>query len=326
MSRWDGDAAAAAEYEALAQKTHAAIRALFPREDGRGLADHLNVDGSADRQIRPNPIFALTLPRRDGIEDGPDRWWGEDLSRAILETVVDRCVLPHGVTSLDPADPDWKGRHLDLDHYYYDAAYHNGDVWLWLSGPVIQALCDAGREIEAYALLSPLTADLMNHGAVGTLREIRDGERTRLEDYGGATSQAWSLAEYLRVFTEGFMGFRPRAMEREVDFVPRLPRQLANMAGRVRFGGQDWELRMTDRVFELIPLESDDEREGFATTRPALGSDRSGVRGDSVAPDSEARPETWTVNVLLPDGELHTRQVRIPGASPLNWYWSTARE
>lgn len=233
LAEWDGDEAAAARYGALAARAHAAIRQLFRREDGSGLADHLNPDGSQDTQLRPNQIFALTLPRREGAEDGPHNWWGEALSREILDTVVEYCVLPHGVTSLAPQDPAWLGRHLDLDHHYYDAAYHNGDVWLWLSGPVIQALCEAGRQDEAWSLLDPLTRDLLERGAVGSMREIRDGEARDLEDFGGATSQAWSLAEYLRVYHEAFLGWTPRAMERSVIWRPRPPAALPQLAALV---------------------------------------------------------------------------------------------
>ena len=237
LAEWDGDAKAAAAHRATAKRVHASILELFPRGDGLGFADHMNVDGSRDLQIRPNQIFALTLPRRESPDDGPEKWWGEELAAEILDAVVDHCVLPHGVTSLAPSDPAWIPRHLDLADHYYDEAYHNGDVWLWMSGPVIQALCDAGRQDEAWTMLEPLRKDLLERGAVGTMREIRDGEATDLEDFGGATSQAWSLAEYLRVHSEGFLGWEPRAMEREVYFRPRLPSSIKALRGSVRLEG-----------------------------------------------------------------------------------------
>jgi glycogen debranching enzyme len=113
-----------------------------------------------------------------------------------METVV----LPHGVTSLDPKDPDFKPRHLDLDRYYYDAAYHNGDVWVWLTGPMVTCMRAVGEDEAADRLLAPLVDEILNRGAVGTLREIRDGVDTSgKEEFGGATSQAWSLSEFIRV-------------------------------------------------------------------------------------------------------------------------------
>jgi glycogen debranching enzyme len=237
LAEWDGDQEAAAAHRATANRVHDAILRLFPRGDGLGLADHLNPDGSQDRQLRPNQIFALTLPRRNDPEDGPENWWGKELAAEILDAVVDHCVLPHGVTSLAPSDPAWIPRHLDLDDHYYDEAYHNGDVWLWLSGPVIQALCDAGRQDEAWTMLEPLTKDLLERGAVGTMREIRDGEARDLEDFGGATSQAWSLAEYLRVHGEAFLGWHPRLMAQEVYLRPRIPADVEELEGGVWLEG-----------------------------------------------------------------------------------------
>ena len=295
LAGWDGDPAAAARHRRRADRARDAIRQRFPRGDGLGLADHLNRDASRDLQVRPNQLFALTLPRRDGAADGPDEWWGADLAREILDTTARRCVLPHGVTSLDPADPAWVGRHLDWDDHFFDAAYHNGDVWLWLSGPVIQALCEAGRADEAWQAAQPLLDDLMDHGCVGSLREIRDGEARRLEDYGGATSQAWSLAELLRVFHEAFLGLHPRAMEREVLWIPRPPAALTRLAGRVRLGDRDWQVALDGDRAVWSPL-------------PALSS---------AAPERE----TWTVTLLRPDGASETRRLDADAREPLNWKW-----
>ena len=116
-------------------------------------------------------------------------------------------ILPHGIASLDPADPDFKPLHLDLDRYYYDAAYHNGDVWEWLTGPAVTCLRAAGREEDARALVRPLIGEILEEACVGSLREIRDGRyEPGKEEFGGATSQAWSLAEFIRVCIEGAAG------------------------------------------------------------------------------------------------------------------------
>ena len=133
--------------------------------------------------------------------------WPPLLDRSQEESVVtevyDHLVLDYGITSLDPADPDFHPRHLDLANYYYDEAYHNGDVWYWLTGPMITALCRVGRVDDARRLLDPLVDDCLDHGAVGAIREIRDGGDTgEREEFGGATFQAWSMAEMIRAMHE----------------------------------------------------------------------------------------------------------------------------
>lgn len=188
----------AARYAQLAARTATSFAREFWRPELGRLTDHLNVDGSADLQLRPNSILAITA-----VEPAWPALLTEEQVRAEIDVVYEKLVLPWGVTSLDPADPDFHPRHLDLANYYYDAAYHNGDVWYWLSGPMITALCRVGRVDDARAMLDVLVRETLDHGAVGAIREIRDGADTGItEEFGGATFQAWSMAELLRAMHE----------------------------------------------------------------------------------------------------------------------------
>ena len=175
------------------------------------LYDHLNTDGTPDMQIRPNAILALwvSLDARD-FETGASAAAEENAAvepligfaeaERIVGTALRTVVLPQGVTSLYPRDPQFHPYHLALDRYYYDEAYHNGDVWEWLSGPMVSCLIYTGREERARGLLAPLVDEILDEACVGSLREIQDGVITPgREEFGGATSQAWSLAEFIRV-------------------------------------------------------------------------------------------------------------------------------
>ena len=124
-------------------------------------------------------------------------------AQAVVQTAIKTVVLPHGVTSLDPADPAFHPKHLDLNSYYYDEAYHNGDVWEWLTGPMVTCMRAVGEEEAAVRLIEPLVDEILSRACVGSLREIQDGVYTQgKEEFGGATSQAWSLAEFIRVCLE----------------------------------------------------------------------------------------------------------------------------
>jgi glycogen debranching enzyme len=207
--------------EEHAAKLRENFRKYFWNEKDNYLFDHLNINGTPDRQIRPNAILALwvsldaaDLAARQVDGDAgtslqtvaPQEW--EELipvarARAIVQTAMKTVVLPHGVTSLDPADPAFHLKHLDLSSYYYDEAYHNGDVWEWLTGPMVTCMRAVGEEEAASTLIEPLIDEILNRACVGSLREIQDGVYTQgKEEFGGATSQAWSLAEFIRVCIE----------------------------------------------------------------------------------------------------------------------------
>ena len=200
-----------ARAEMLAQS----FRSSYWWEDRKYLHDHLNTDGSADTQIRPNALLALwvyldtlkMLDLMDSFRLGEMPEFAELVTwlqfREIVSTAMETVILPHGVTSLDPADPDFKSLHLDLDNYYYDAAYHNGDVWVWLAGPAISCMVAAGEKQAARELFAPMITEILEEGCTGSLREIRDGRFIPgKEEFGGAASQAWSLAEFIRVAIE----------------------------------------------------------------------------------------------------------------------------
>jgi hypothetical protein len=54
-------------------------------------------------------------------------------------------------------------------------------------------------------LFSPMIDEILYEGCTGSLREIRDGRFIPgKEEFGGAASQAWSLAEFMRVSLEEF--------------------------------------------------------------------------------------------------------------------------
>jgi len=193
----------------------------FRDEQSHYLFDHLNADGSPDHQIRPNAVLALwvSLDAKDlaarrverddhtSLDTAAPEKWDElipmEQASAIVETAMKTVVLRQGVTSLDPKDPNFHPYHLNLAQYYYDAAYHNGDVWEWLTGPMVTCMRAVGEDEAAEKLIAPLVDEILNRACVGSLREIQDGVYTEgKEEFGGATSQAWSLAEFIRVCLE----------------------------------------------------------------------------------------------------------------------------
>jgi len=156
----------------------------------------------------------------------------------MVEFVARTCVLPHGVASLDPSDPDFHPRHLDMDRYHFDQAYHNGDVWVWLTGPVVSALVKHGMLEAAWKQTVVLSDLVFTEGAAGTLPELRNGvPDERGENVEGAVSQAWSLAEFLRHFYQDYLGVRPDVLSGVLELSPALPPGFTWVHAPVRLGG-----------------------------------------------------------------------------------------
>jgi predicted glycogen debranching enzyme len=149
------------------------------------------VDGESgdDAASRPNQLLALSLPHPVLT---PERW------PAVLDAACRTLTTPVGLRSLAPGEPDYKAKYFG-DLRARDAAYHQGTVWAWLIGPLVDAWLRVhpdGRR-EALALLTGFVRHL-DHAGVGSISEIFDAESPFTPR--GCIAQAWSVAETLRAW------------------------------------------------------------------------------------------------------------------------------
>ncbi len=177
------------EWEKAASRLGKNFGELFWNDKAGYLYDHLNRDGSPDLQIRPNAILALwvSLDRRDFdplVAANPNlrNVYSEPLvdrerEKAIMRTASETVILPHGVTSLSPKDPQFHARHLAFDKYFFDEAYHNGDVWEWLTGPTVSCLHRRRREGQGMEARRPARGRDLARGLRG--ESARDPGRRR---------------------------------------------------------------------------------------------------------------------------------------------------
>ncbi len=231
----DGSDDRADRWREIADRVTTSFTAAFWNDEKSALYDRLMSDGTPDGRDRPNQAFALSLPDDDLLPLN-ELLTGEQRD-AVLDRLMATCVLPHGVASLSPDDPEFHPVHLDLDRYHFDEAYHNGDVWVWLTGPVVTALVRGGRVAEAWQQTAVLRDMFFNEGAAGTLPELRNGRAPeRGENVAGTVSQAWSLAEFIRNFYQDYLGIRPDMPAGRLDLTPTLPPDLPWVSCPVRLG------------------------------------------------------------------------------------------
>ncbi len=166
----------------------------FPRRfwytPGGYLYDVVDGPSGDDPSLRPNQIFALSLPFP---------LVGGEQAQSVLRVVGEELLTPYGLRSLSPHDPAYHG-HYEGDIWQRDAAYHQGTVWSWLIGPYISAVHRVrGPQAETRRLLEPLLQHL-SEACIGSISEIFDGDDPFAPR--GCVAQAWSVAEVLRTWKE----------------------------------------------------------------------------------------------------------------------------
>jgi 4-alpha-glucanotransferase len=171
----------AERYSELAAKAREGF-SRFVRTDGRGLYDVIGGPWGDDATLRPNQIFAVSLPHSP---------LDARLQRRVVEVVGRELLTSYGLRSLDVAHPDYRPQYLG-GVWERDGSYHQGPVWAFLLGHYALAEYRAfGDAAAAQARLEPLRDHLLDAG-LGTVSEILDGAPPHTPR--GAPSQAWSVA------------------------------------------------------------------------------------------------------------------------------------
>lgn len=183
------------DYQRLARLTAKGFSRFWHQEAGY-CYDVLDTPDGNDASLRPNQIFALSLPPMGKYSYPPL------LTPNQQKQVVDICgqtlLTSYGLRSLASDDPQYQGIYGG-DIYKRDGAYHQGTVWGWLIGSyALGHLRVYNNPTQAEELLAPMANHLTAHG-VGSLSEIFDGDAPIQPR--GCIAQAWTVAEVLRAWS-----------------------------------------------------------------------------------------------------------------------------
>ncbi len=182
------------EYEAIADRTLAKFSRFWNATTGY-CYDVLDSPDGDDASLRPNQIFAVSLPGSGAKNYAPL------LTPIQQRGVVDACsrslLTSYGLRSLAPSHPQYQG-HYGGDRLQRDGAYHQGTTWGWLVGPFVLAHMQVyGDRSQARQFLEPMAHHLLANG-LGTCSEIFDGDAPMTPR--GCIAQAWTVAEVLRAW------------------------------------------------------------------------------------------------------------------------------
>jgi predicted glycogen debranching enzyme len=182
------------QYSARADQVRDSFVDRYFRPDLGYLADVIDGPNGDELQLRPNQIFAISLPH-------------PLLAGAEAATVVDkvgRALLTGlGLRSLSPDDGSYRGDYAG-DPVRRDGGYHQGPVWTWLLGPYAEAHYRVHGDRDAALALLSLSLSLrrpvedhLRDACLGNVSEILEGDAPHRPV--GCVAQAWGVAETLRV-------------------------------------------------------------------------------------------------------------------------------
>jgi len=178
------------DYGPLADAVKKSFNKKFWNKSKKCLYDVIDGDAHG-RATRPNMIFAVSHA-------------GDLISmtrqKQIVKKVKKELLTAGGLRTLSPKDPSYKGTYdTYLPVEQKDLAYHQGTAWPWLMGAYCDALAKVGKKEEIIKAITPLVRFCLE-SPYKSLPEVFSGNPPY--EPGGTTSQAWSVAEVLRVLVE----------------------------------------------------------------------------------------------------------------------------
>ncbi len=149
-------------------------------------------DSFLDLSIRPNQLFAVSLPYSPLEKE-------EQIK--VVEIVRSNLLTPYGLRTLSKHSMDYKGKY-EGNSTQRDSAYHQGTVWPWLLGAYSDALIKVSddKEKAAKELLNTIKSLYGAHlstAGIGSISEIFSANPPQLPD--GCIAQAWSVGECFRL-------------------------------------------------------------------------------------------------------------------------------
>ena len=189
----DRDAEIAKHYKAMADKVQRSFCELFWNESKGCLNDCILPDGSVDESLRPNQIFAVSLPF-SALSPAQQK--------SVLNVVQKQLLTPYGLRTLNVQDSRYKGVYTGPQQQR-DEAYHQGTVWAFLMGPFVEGFLKVNgfsrkSKKKAAEFIQPLLQHMTKDGCLGSVSEIFDGDAPHKPR--GCIAQAWSVAELIRAY------------------------------------------------------------------------------------------------------------------------------
>lgn len=179
------------EYKKLATKLRRNFRKYFWNKKGY-LNDVIDFNKVVDTAIRPNQIYAVSLPFT--LLNAKEQ-------KSIVENVRKHLLTGYGLRSLSKMHHDFRATYGG-NPWSRDTAYHQGTVWTFLIAEYFLAYLKINRysqkaKNEVEQQLSALEEHFYQDACIHGVSEVFDGGDPK---HGkGCINQAWSVAALIRI-------------------------------------------------------------------------------------------------------------------------------
>lgn len=181
-------------YNVLLNKFEQNFKKYFWNEKGY-LNDVVVPSQAPDESIRPNQIYALSLPFP---------LLNEDEQAQVLNTVQEHLYTHLGLRTLSPKDSSFIANYGG-NQWKRDTAYHQGTVWPFLLGEYWQAYLLVNKfskkaQTEMHASLEAIKHHFYEEDCLFGISEIFDGLTPK--QGRGTVNQAWSVGAIIKLLTD----------------------------------------------------------------------------------------------------------------------------
>jgi glycogen debranching enzyme len=181
------------QYKKMADKVREGFCELFWNKSKGYLNDCILPDGSVDDSLRPNQIFAVSLPFSP---------LSLSQQKSIVKAIQKHLLTPYGLRTLNNKNDRYKGIYTGPQQKR-DEAYHQGTVWAFLMGSFVESYLKVNgfsrkSKKRAAEFIQPLLKHLQEDCCLGSVSEVFDGDKPHRPK--GCFAQAWSVAELIRAY------------------------------------------------------------------------------------------------------------------------------
>ena len=217
---------------------------MFFDDEKKLIADCLKAENQKDFSLRPNLFFTLSVPKLLQKEEA--NFFSIEQKYAVIENAFNELAFEYGILSLNQKHEYFHPFHDMCKKHHKDSAYHNGTIWVWNSGPVVDSMCSIYHQDEVYELSCFHAKQMLDiqdkktfaSRCVGSLSENINAYKIKNKIYpSGTWSQAWSVSEFSRNIFQSYCGIKPDMLNKKIYFTPAFPS--AWEKGSVKFSFAD---------------------------------------------------------------------------------------